>query len=204
MSKERGEDIEITTREQIAEILGSATEEELAAARVRLSRDGILTWFESVSTFQAAIGRANVKRLDAPLGEGSDGESDRTLAETMADKSIGELYESEISDMDRLLGLTTGRIDNVASAISMKIQDTHRHTSYESVASSTGVDDVSKIKVGVRDAKERSASPIYQFAWLSTDLSRQMVSKGFGAVEIVVENEDDELFEVDPAEFARL
>ena len=204
VSKERGEDVEITTREQIAEILGSATEEELATARVRLSRDGILSWFDSVSTFQAAIGRANVKRLDAPLGESSEGESDRTLAETIADKSIGELYESDISDMDRLLGLTTGRIDNVASAISMKIQDTHRHTSYESVAASTGVEDVGKIKVGVRDAKERSASPIYQYAWLSTDLSRQMVSKGFGAVEVALNEEDDELFEVDPAEFARL
>ena len=202
VSKERGEELEITTRDQIAEILSGASEGEFATARVRLSRDGILGWFESVYTFQAAIGRAKVARLDAPLGEGGEGESARTLAETVADRSIGELYEGEIEDMDRLLGLTTGCIDDVAAAISMKIQDTHRRTSYESVASSTGVGDISRIKGGVRDAKERSASPIFQFAWLSTDLSRQMVGKGFGGVAKELRSVDDELFEAGAVEFA--
>ena len=181
ISKVRGVSVEVKTLEQISSIVSSASAAELAAARVRLSRDGILSWFESIATFQAAIGRATVMRLDAPIGEDADDVSAPSLVDVISDPSIPDLYESEMSDMDRLLGLSTGRIDNLASAISMKLQDKHRHVSYSSVATSAGVGDVSKIKGGVKYARERSSSPVYQFAWLSGDLASSMVGKNFGS-----------------------
>lgn len=175
--KDRGDSatrIDLTA--QIADVLTGASKEEIRLAHKRLSRDSVMGWLKDLPTFISAVGFGGAApSLDESVGDESDSGS-KTLAEMLLASCDGgfEATEEE-ANIARVNGLATGKTGEMSLAIVMKLQDTGRHQSYESIGDGFGIEDVASIKEGVRDALSRVTCPLTQYAWLVPDLNKQVV-----------------------------